>query len=207
MIHYNAAHIWGTIHDIENKETENNKKPYLEVQVNCPSSKYGNIRAFCRVWGEQRVNSILKHFSVGDRINARGMVSQYVGRHKVIKTNFTIFDIFFWNPAEDKHKDARSAFILSGECDAFEAATGDTPGRLSIRVVRTDEDETKVLSDETFVVEFPKHMAIDLGGEPAVGSTYRVKGSLQQEEDEFGELTVPSRPVVMGIQEVKESAG
>ena len=45
---------------------------------------------------------------------------------------------------------------------------------------------------------------MDLGGDPVVGSTYSINGAIRQDEDEFGELQVPSRPVVMGIREVHE---
>jgi len=193
---YNGAHVWGNIHSIETKATEPAKKPYLELQVNCPSAKYGNIRAFCRVWGEKRVEQVMAAFSAGDTVKAQGMMSQYVGRHEVVKTNFNIFTVLPWDPDNDKHSDARATFILSGECEAF------ADGNITIRIVRTNEDETKVLSEESFVIEFPAHMVIDLGGEPVVGMEYNVKGCLQQEEDEWGDLTVAARPVVMSIREV-----
>lgn len=135
MKHFNSANVWGRIHSMTRK-TSDNDKPFVEVAINCESSAYGNVRAFGYLWGEDAVAAFMKAFRPKATVHLRGAFAQYKGRHEAIKTSFTFWKAAPWDPATGKHKAPRAAFILVGECMAYEEG-GTTEGSLCALPKRT----------------------------------------------------------------------
>ncbi|MFQ5737364.1 MAG: hypothetical protein ACE5GY_10980 [Thermodesulfobacteriota bacterium] len=197
MKHFNSANVWGRIHSMTRKTTENGK-PYVELAVNCESSAYGNVRAFGYLWGEDAVAAFMKAFRPKATVHLRGAFAQYKGRHEAIKTSFTFWKAAPWDPATGKHKAPRAAFILVGECMAYEEGGDD--GRLVMRLTKENKDGSEA-GEDVFELAVSADALLTLGGLPEPGRTYQVKGALAQEEDEFGEMVKLCRPVAMAIEE------
>lgn len=191
MKHFNRAFVWGTLIKAENKETENNK-PYLDVELDCESSSYGRVKAFARVWGKNIVASAQK-FKKGDKIKLTGVVDQYDGRNGR-KTNFQIYKVDPWDPQKDKHTHQRATFILAG--DVIEFKDGEDEGILKLKIrIETEGQPTK---EKEFHLSVPADVCSELTA-PEPGTTVKVKGRIQQDEDDCGDVTKWARPVISEI--------
>lgn len=191
MKHFNGANVWGVIHEFAKKTTEKGKA-YIEISVNCPNAKYGNVRVFGRLWGEEKAELFIKAFRPGQKVKLKGNLAQYKGKKERTCTNFNFYGVEEWNPESDQHKASRATFIIVGEVTAFE--DGKDESRLLMAVKREDADE------EVFEVFIPAQALLDFAY-PGTGKLYRVKGVMAQEEDEFGDVVKYSRPVVVGMEE------
>ncbi len=192
MKHFNAAHIWGVVRDLKKLKSKNGK-PYLELQVDCPSARYGPVRAFCRMWQVEKVDEFVRLCKPTNEVKLSGVLSQYNGRDGNVKTNFTIFSAEPWNPEQSRHRHKRAVFILLGEI--IDVADEEQETVLTVRLKREGVDEERFclyLSDETLISY----------GRPEVGRIYRLKGAMVQEEDQWGETRGPLKPVVEELQEM-----
>ncbi len=193
MKHFNSANVWGRIHDIKRK-TSDNDKPFVEVAVNCESAAYGNVRAFGYLWGEEAVAAFMKDFRPKAPVHLRGLLSQYKGRKDAVRTNFTFWQTGAWDPTTGKHKMPRAAFILVGECTGYEEGGGD--GKLTMKIVKENP-----AGEDLFELAVSAEALLSLGGMPEAGRIYQVKGALAQDDDEFGAMEKACRPVAMAIEE------
>ena len=191
MKHFNGANVWGVLHEFTKKTTENGKA-YIEVSVNCPNAKYGNVRVFGRLWGGDKAELFIKSFSPGQKVKLQGNLAQYKGKKDRTCTNFNFYAAEAWDPESDQHKTNRATFILVGEVTSFE--DGKDEGRLLISVKREGAAE------EVFEVFIPTQALLDFAY-PVIGKLYRVKGVMAQEADEFGDVVKYSRPVVVEMEE------
>lgn len=198
MKHFNSANVWGRIHDMTRKTSENNK-PFVEVAVNCESAAYGNVRAFGYLWGEDAVAAFMRDFRPKTTVHLRGIFSQYKGRKDAIRTNFTFWQAGAWDPATGKHKTPRAAFILVGECTGYEEGADD--GKLTMKIVKENPD-----GEDLFELAVSAEALLTLGGLPEAGRLYQVKGALAQDDDEFGAMEKACRPVVMAMEERSEKS-
>lgn len=190
MKHFNGANVWGVLHEFAKKTTENGKA-YIEVSVNCPHPKYGNVRVFGRLWGEDKAELFAKSFMPGQKVNLKGNLAQYKNKKERTCTNFNFYIVEPWDSESDRHKSSRATFILVGEVTRFE--DGKDEGRLVVAVRREGA------SEESFEVFIPAQTLLDISY-PEPGKLYRVKGVMAQEEDEFGDVVRYSRPVVAGME-------
>ncbi len=192
MKHFNAAHIWGVVRDLKKLKSKNGK-PYLELQVDCPSARYGQVRVYCRMWKEEKVDEFIQLCKPTNEVKLSGVLSQYNGRDGNVKTNFTIFAAEPWNPEQSRHRHKRAVFILLGEL--MDIADEGQETILTMRLKRENVDEEVFylyMSDETLLNY----------GRPEPGRTYRLKGAMCQEEDQWGEALGPLRPVVEELKEM-----
>lgn len=203
--HFNQAIIWGQIHEFTRKTTDNNKF-YIEMSVKCPFPKYGNVRVFVRLWGEEKVEDFMKAFKPGDLVRLQGAFSQYRDKDGKAQTNFTAYKAEAWDPANDKHQHKRAVFVLLGEVNAYEAlAEG---GRLFLKVkIENDDENKKYDREDVFEMFVPEGTSLDFAAEYPTGSLVRVKGVISQEEDEFGDILIPSRPVVVELARAGKEEG
>lgn len=192
--HFNQAIIWGQIHEFKRKTSEPNNKYFIELSVKCPFPKYGNVRVFGRIWGEELVEEFMKAFKPGDLVRLQGAFSQYKDKDGNAQTNFSFYRADAWDPANDKHTHKRATFRLLGEVNAYESlAEG---GRLFL-TVKLENENSKYDREDIFEIFVPEGVSLDFGAEYPASTLVRVKGVISQEEDEFGDVTVPSRPVIV----------
>ncbi len=192
MRHFNSAHVWGLLKEFKEKETANGKA-YVDVVIDCSSEKYGNVRAFGRLWGKF-VQEFLEDFRPGDLVAMRGMLSQYEGRKGAIRTNFTLYGAEHWEPADSKHKHRRAAFIL-----ATEVLDIDDSGEETVVHVRFGPQNG---DPEEYVIALHPDKILDI----EAGGIWRLKGAIEQDEDEWGEVTRAARPVILVVQKMKGPA-
>lgn len=191
--YFNRVYIWGRLRKLEELKTKNSK-PYVDIQVDCSSGIYGNVRAFCRLWSKNKIVEFIEAYKVGHKVKLTGLLSQYDGRKEgVIKTVFTVFDVERWDPERDQHKDARAVFILVAGLLDTEKAGDETKVTVVVKG-RNKEEE-----DNEFVLYLPTARLLEIP-DLVKGSVYSIKGAIKQEVDEFGEMIKAARPVVMEVK-------
>lgn len=195
MKHFNQAHIYGALQKVEEKKTEGNNKPYIELTVNC-HGPYGRVLVFGRLWGKAAAKSFKSSFREGSLVHLTGALAQYEGRNKEVKSNFSFYRIEGWDPYSCQHMHRRATFILVGDVVGYKEF--DTEGRLSLKVVT--EHEGQAAEEKTFEIMVPLDLSLDFLSEYSKGSTVRVKGRIRQEEDDAGDVTVYARPLLFEIK-------
>lgn len=190
MKHYNGATIWGLLDKYEPKETETGK-PYLEVFVNCQHPQYGGVRVLGRVWGKDNIQQFTEMYKRNSEMRLEGNLQQYEGRNGEVKTTFNFFK-FNYGPL----KEQKAAFRLTGIVQSYEANT--------LKLLVRQENEGYAPKDETFTVMVSLEALLSMGeaGDPATGELIRVKGYLQIEEDEFGDMKGPQMPIVKQMEKL-----
>ncbi len=191
MKHFNQTTVKGVLHEFTRKTSEkkNGKRRFLELVVNCPHPQYGNVRVFGRLWGDEKVKSFMESFRNGDSIKLVGNMAQYRDKSDEVKTNFSFFSFEPWDPSSDKHPHKRATFIFQGEAVSFDDSGREA--RLSIKV-RLENDSFQ----KEDVFELSAGKACDAFTAPEPGNLVRVKGRIIQDEDEYGDIVIPSRPVI-----------
>jgi len=189
MKHYNAAHVWGRLKKFEEKETTNGKA-FVDVVIDCASAKYGNVRAFGRLWGKF-VKEFTEDFKPGDAVAMRGMISQYTGRKEALRTNFNFYGAEHWDPREDKHKLRRAAFIIVGEVLSINEDKDETTISLEFRPESGEPEQYELALHPDKVLD------IEAGG------IWRIKGAIVQDEDEWGDVIHAARPVALEVQKMQ----
>ena len=195
MKHFNQAIVKGVLYEYTKKSAEKGgqKRRFLELVVTCPHPQYGNVRVFGRLWGK-KVDDFMKSSKNGDLLKLSGNLAQYKDRKEETKTNFSCFSFEAWKPEEDKHPHKRATFILVGEVISYD--DGGTEPYLTLKVKLEGEN---FLKEETFELSVPGSVC-DAFSAPEPGSLVRVKGRIIQDEDDFGDVVVPSRPVIKELE-------
>lgn len=201
MKHFNRANIWGQLTSVEEKTTEGGGKPYIEIQVNCQHPRYGAVIAFGRLWGANNCEEFrASGIKTGETVSLTGVLAQYKGRNDATRTNFSFFRLARWNPAESKHSFKRATFILLGEVTAYEEAVGHAKIFLKVR----QEPEGYDAREDVFELHVPPGLVLDPLIQAHPGALVRVKGELEQEEDEYGDVTTHARPVIRSLEAAQE---
>lgn len=186
---YNAMNGWGDILWMKMEKTSKKKK-YLTIQLGCQGLKFGPVKIYLNVWSEVKAIAYKKKFNVGQFVNIRGMMGQYVGRYDATKTSVNILEIAPWDPENDQHSKNRMTFVLVGHVVSFK--DGKTEGQALI----STSDQYPPLK-----VCIPPELAFDI----KEGGFFRIKGAMQIEVDDFDDVVKPLRPVAEKIEEVEET--
>jgi len=178
--HYCGGTVWGRV--VEARMSKSGRgTPYLVVLVDCSGTR-GNVRAYGRIWGKNRIDSFLSHYkrTPNASYRFRGFFSQYEKDGQVL-SNYTFFD---W--AEAPGEEARAAFVLRGEVVDVDELCGVVRIRVAIDGANGGRPQ-----EETFSV-----WASDFS-RAVPGELVEAKGYLQQGDgaDEFGDAIGPIRPV------------
>lgn len=186
---YNGMTLWGRIGAI-NLEKKKGGGKYLQVKLQCPHKEYGAIRIYCNVFGKKAAG-LAEAFKARDNVRVRGFMSQYEKKGST-RTSVSAFDIEEWDPGTDQHSENRAVFVLVGKVLSF--CDGKDEGVAEVEI-KEGEDPLKVC--------IPSDLSLDI----EEGKKYRLKGTMQKEEDELGDLVKPQRPVVLEIKGLDEEEG
>lgn len=195
--HFNRAHVWGEVREFTKKTTEKGGKPFIEVVMDCRYPAYGNVRAFGRLWGEKGYKAWMDAVRPGSLVKLTGGMSQY-GEPGAVKTNFNFYSFEPWDPEKDNHKHRRAVFILLGEVVDYEDLV---EAKLTLKL--RNEEEGREAKEALFELIVGPGAENKDGVVLEPGALVRVKGHLLQEEDEFGDIVKPCRPVVVEVQATK----
>lgn len=202
--HYNGATVWGCLDKFARKVTDNNK-PYLETFLLCQHAVYGNVRVLGRIWGKDTVDEFLDDVRAGRikkgvDMRLEGNIQQYNGRNEETKTTFNFYR-YELGPLKEK----KAAFRLVGEVVSFDTGNvGCADYALANIVVIQEQKENFEPKREEFEVFVPNAVLLELPVNPAPGQMVRLKGYLQNEEDEFGESKGQQRPIVRQVEIVQD---
>lgn len=194
MKHFNAGFVWGRITKLK-EELSNNGTPYLSIEIECPNGMFGNVKAYGRLWGADKITALLDAHKQhpGATYRLQGFFSQY---DKDEGTRYSNYTFFSWQPVEGK--EYRATFVLTGEVTGTEKMP-DGDGRIHLHLVREGQGSYKD-SDEDFQV-----FTLDIKKLDGLrdGALVQVKGVLRykEAEDYFGATSSgPVRPYVMEIK-------
>lgn len=176
--HYNGGIVMGIISKVTPEVTKE-KKPYLELLVDCPNPIHGNVRVLARIWGKS-VDLFKASFKQGSMARLQGNIQQYDDKNGNRRTSFNFFQ-FSPGPL----KEMKAVFILTGEVEKYQDDPSTSSGQVTIRIVQVDGNG-KITNEEDIEVYVPGEVLLTTG-EPEPGQTVKVKGYLVQKENEFGE--------------------
>lgn len=195
MKSFNLGNVWGRVAGVQKKKTDNEQE-YLRIQVECANELYGNVKAFGRLWGKEKIEAFIDHFKKhpGATYRFKGFFSQYDDREGRRLSNFTFFD---WMPFEGT--EFRASFVLSGTImDTHQDEESEVT--ISIHLSREGKDGYKDTEEEFKVYAFT---ASEASGVKA-GDFIQVKGLLRarEPEDYFG---MPSGAIKAYAMEIRIS--
>ena len=199
MKFYNGATIWGKL-DKFSRETTATGKAYIEIFVHCQHVQYGNVRILGRIWGQDAVDEFNDNVSSnkikkGTDIRLEGNIQQYNGKDEVIKTTFN-----FYRCEPIPLKEYKAAFRLVGEVVSFGADVGvEDLQPLRVKIIQEQKEDFEP-KEETFEVYVPNVVLLEIPGSPMPGQAVRLKGYLENPEDEFGDSSGIQRPVVKQLE-------
>jgi len=136
--HFNAGNVWGKIIKADEKTTRDKHTPFLELEIGCGSSQYGNVRAYGRLWGKEKIAAL---------VALRGQYKDAFYRFKGFYNQYTEKDVrysgySFYNYeaiVPDSHPVPRASFILVGQLLKKEMIDGE--GIVTLNVSRPQKDE------------------------------------------------------------------
>lgn len=192
--HYNGATVWGILDKFARKITDSGR-PYLEIFIHCQHAQYGNVKVLGRIWGKDVVDGFMDEVKDGKikkgvELRLEGNMQQYNGRNEDVRTSFNFYRYEF-GPLKER----KAAFRLVGEVVSFE------DDKLKILVIQ-EQKENFESKQEEFDVVVPKIVQLEMPVNLESGTTVRIKGYLQCEEDEFGEAKEYQRPVVKQVDKM-----
>lgn len=194
--HFNMANVWGrATGEMEIKTTDNGKE-YIIIRVEAPNELFGNVKAYGRLWGTEKIAAFLDHFkkNPGGTYRFRGMFSQYDKEEGVRYSNFTFFS---WE--EVKGKEFRATFSLTGQVSAVASIEGE--GIIYLHLFRAGQAGYKD-TEEDFVIYTLNN---DVIAGITEGDTIEVGGLLRakEPEDYLGRQNNQIKPYVMGEIKIK----
>lgn len=204
MKFYNGATVWGKL-DKFSRETTSAGKAYIEIFVHCQHAQYGNVRILGRIWGQDAIDEFTDNVSTGkikkgSDLRLEGNIQQYNGRNEAVKTSFN-----FYRCEPISLKEYKAAFRLVGEVVSFDTdskgeqdQSGDLqPLRIKIILDQKEGFEPK---EEIFKVCVPNVVLLEMPGSPMPGQAVRLKGYIENPEDEFGDTIGVQMPVVKELE-------
>lgn len=204
MKFYNGATIWGKL-DKFSRETTQGGKAYIEIFVHCQHAQYGNVRILGRIWGQDAVDEFDDNVEIGkikkgSDLRLEGNIQQYSGRNEAIKTSFN-----FYRCEPIPLKEYKAAFRLVGEVVSFGYGAGaKTVGAedfqpLRVRIIQEQKEDFEP-KEEVFEVYVPNVVMLEIPGSPMPGQAVRLKGYIENPEDEFGDTSGVQRPIVKVLE-------
>lgn len=195
MKHFNAGFVWGRIAKLKLDRSDVKGTPYLSIELDCPNELFGNVRAYGRLWGAEKIDALIDFHKghPGAALKLQGFFSQY---DKDEDTRYSNYTFFSWQPVEGK--EFRATFVLTGEVTGTENMP-DGDGLIHLYLVREGkgsyEDAKEVF--QVFTLDIKKLEGL------GDGALVQVKGVLRykEAEDYFG--AAPSGPVRPYVMEIK----
>ena len=212
MKYYCGATVWGTLDKFTQKTTENGKS-YIEFFIHCPHVQLGNVKILGRLWGEDTVSEFMEDVRIGKikkniELRLEGSFQQYSGRGNEARTSFNFYRYGF-GPLKEK----KAAFRLVGEVVSFGADAGADVGTrrtvslpqsndfhpLRVRIIQEQKEDFEP-KEEIFEVYVPNVILLEIPGSPMPGQAVRLKGYLENPEDEFCDSSGIQKPVVNALE-------
>ncbi|MFA5354002.1 MAG: hypothetical protein WC291_07220 [Thermodesulfovibrionales bacterium] len=196
------GNVWGKVVSVEQKKADKSKKPYLILTIECGNSRLGAVKAYGRIWNENRIQPFLDFYKAHaqETIRLTGFFSQYAGDDGKVMSNYT-----FTRWQTDPEKEAKAVFVLKGEVLGTETDTQ----ALHVLVTTEGTDEYQETKEKFTVYVHPE--AVFQGyhsfagfDEIEVGHQVEVSGYLRTRdpEDEFGLSSTDVRPYAMRIKKI-----
>lgn len=190
--HFNMANVWGRPIGEMKRERSTGKKEYLIIQIECPNELYGNIRAYGRLWGTDKIAAFLDHFkkNPGSAYRFRGMFSQYDKEEEVRLSNFTLYG---WEAISGN--EFRASFLLTGIVTATQTLEHENEGVIFLHLFRQGQGSFQDIEEDFILYTLN---AQDVAGLQE-GDTIKVKGLLRakEPEDYFGEKNGTIKAYIM----------
>jgi len=178
MKHFQKAHVWGVVDEIELPDNGTTRR--VEIKLICPSEKYGDVIAYCRLFGTAVVESVEADIASGRlarhaSVKLEGVASQYKGRRGKLYTNYVGFRYRILD--EKPEKGYRAAVIMVGQIMELEQVGA---GGRAVIEMRRDGNATRL---EIRVRDWSLLNGIGQGAQ------IRAKCLIEQEtpEDEYGD--------------------
>jgi hypothetical protein len=201
MKHFNRGNVWGRVVNLTS-EKKKSQTPNLQLKIDCSSEKYGRIKTYGRIWGEDRIKAFQALYKEhkNDLFRFTGFLQQYRKEDGMMKVynNFTFYD---WQLAVlQEGKEPRAAFIIVG--DVTQKGTFRGEGRLIVDLLRSGYDEERPV-EENF--ELWTATGAEISG-LTQGKTYELKGMIKprEAEDEFGGPGGEIKAYIMAMRERSE---
>lgn len=198
MKHFNMANVWGRPTGDMKRTFSDGGKEYLIIQVECPNELYGNVKAYGRLWGTEKIDAFLDFFkkNPGATYRFRGMFSQYDKEEGVRYSNFTFFS---WE--EVKGKEFRAAFVLTGEVTAVKLLDDEGEHKIYLHLFREGTGGYKDIEEdfEIYTLNGDVIAGVQAGDTIEAGGLLRAK----EPEDYLGRQRTAIKPYVMGEIKVK----
>jgi hypothetical protein len=170
--HFNAGNVFGKVTEVKEEKSDKGK-PYLQISVDTSGDKSGRVTAYCRMWGEQRINEFMnewKRFPT-EAYWFRGFLGQYTSKSGDILSNFTVFNF------ERKPAEKRAVFVLKGIVSHQPSATVDGGQRFLMEVTRDDGQGND--NTESYELWSPGEKLLD---PVSHGDLVEVKGLIRQKD-------------------------
>jgi hypothetical protein len=197
--HFNAGNVWGKILKAEEKKTRDKKTPFLELEIDCGSSQYGNVRAYGRLWGKEKITALVTHHGQhkGASYRLKGFYNQY-SDNEVRYSGYSFYD--FEAVAPDTHPVPRASFILVGQVMKKEMIDGE--GIVTLIVSRPQKDQK--IDEELTLYFFDLDPFFEIESEDII----EVRGLLRKREAEDiygGSTNDKFRPYIMQTTKRKKA--
>ena len=196
--HFNAGNVFGKVTEVKEEKSDKDK-PYLQISVDTSGDKSGRVTAYCRMWGEQRINEFMNEWKrfPAEAYWFRGFLGQYTSTSGDILSNFTVFNF------ERKPAKKRAVFVLKGIISHQPSATVDGGQRFLMEVTRDNgqgEDNT-----ESFELWSPGEKLLD---PVSHGDLVEVKGLIRQKDVDgfYGGSEGPVRAYVDVLKVIPQEA-
>jgi hypothetical protein len=198
--HFNAGNVWGKIIKAEEKKTRDKHTPFLELEIDCGSSQYGNVRAYGRLWGKEKIAALvaLRGQYKDAFYRFKGFYNQYTD-NEVRYSGYSFYN--FEAMAPDSHPVSRASFILVGQ--VFKKEMIDGEGIVIMNVSRPQKDER--IDEELTLYLFDLDPFFEIESEDII----EVRGLLRKREAEDlygGSTNDKFRPYIMETRSRKKAA-
>ena len=198
--HFNNGNVWGKIIKAEEKKTRDKGTPFLELEIDCGSSQYGNVRAFGRLWGDEKINTVVTHHRQykGALYRFKGFINQY-SDNDVRYNGYSFYDVETVLP--NVIHVPRASFILVGQVVKKEMIEGE--GTVTLSIVRPQKDRT--VEDELVLYFFDLDPFFEIESEDII----EVRGLLRKREAEDlygGSTSDKFKPYIMTTTKRKKSS-
>ncbi len=196
--HFNAGNVFGKVTEVKEEKSDKGK-PYLQISVDTSGDKSGRVTAYCRMWGEQRINEFMnewKRFPT-EAYWFRGFLGQYTSKSGDILSNFTVFNF------ERKPAEKRAVFVLKGIVSHQPSATVDGGQRFLMEVTRDDGQGND--NTESYELWSPGEKLLD---PVSHGDLVEVKGLIRQKDVDgfYGGSEGPVRAYVDVLKVIPQEA-
>lgn len=174
--HFNAGNVWGSIIEYH-RLVSTGGKPFLWMKIDV-SGEHGSLYVFGRMWGKDRVETLLAHIrkNPSETIRFRGFIEQYT--REVTHWNYTFYA---WEPAPGSPR--KAAFVLRGKITDAKIID-DGAGKAALHLVRGGKEGYPDIEEHIEVFCGDPDSVMDMG----LNETWEFKGYIRQGagEDEFG---------------------